>query len=136
MHSAPTAGTAGSRFWMAASISAHQALGKGEHAAMAKPGAVWAIDTASDAVVSKVPVGLHPAHVVQSPDGLDLQTFKVTRTVETGAGAHGVAIDREGRYAYITNTYADSVSVLDIKDGKLVTTVRVGKGPNGISVRP
>ena len=280
----------GKRVWVtnngepdpAGAVPAHQAMGKGEHAAMAKTGAVWAIDTGSDAVVAKVPVGLHPAHVVQTPDGrfayvtnggdntvsvidasaqrvvatipvgkfphgirfspdgsqayvanlkggtvsvidtasqkeiaqipagkgpaqvgftpdarfafvalseenavavidpatrkvirkipvgavpiqlfatpdsrtllvanqgsrskpgktvsiVDLQTFKVTRTVETGAGAHGVAIDQEGRYAYITNTYADSVSVLDIKDGKVVTTVRVGKGPNGISVRP
>ena len=280
----------GSRVWVtnngepvpAGASPVPQGMAKGEHAAMAKPGAVWAIDTGSDAVVAKVPVGLHPAHIVQTPDGrfayvtndgdntvsvidasaqrvvatipvgkfphgirfspdgkqayvanlkegtvsvidtasqkeiaqipagkgpaqvgftpdarlafvslseenavgiidpatrkvlrkvsvgtvpiqlfatpdsrtllvanqgsrsnpgktvsiVDLQTFKVTRTVETGSGAHGVAIDQEGRYAYITNTYADSVSVLDIKDGKLVTTVRVGKGPNGISVRP
>lgn len=260
----------------------HQGMGKGEHAAMGKPGAVWAIDTGSDAVVAKVQVGLNPTHVVQTPDGrfayvtnggddtvsvidasvqrvvatisvgkfphgirfspdgkqayvanlkggtvsvidtasqkeiaqisagkgpaqvgftpdarlafvslseenavavidpgtrkvirkvpvgivpiqlfatpdsrtllvanqgsrkkpaktvsiIDLQTFKVTKTVKTGSGAHGVAIDRDGRYAYITNTYADSVSMLDIKEGKVVTTVRVGKAPNGISVRP
>ena len=261
---------------------AHQAMGKGEHAAMAKNGALWTIDTGNDAVVAKVPVGLHPAHVVQTPDGrfayvtnggddtvsvidaaaqrvvatiavgrfphgirfspdgkqayvanlkggtvsvidiasrtevaqvpvgkgpgqvgftpdarlafvslseeaavavidpatrkvirkipvgsvpiqlfatpdsrtllvanqgsrkkpgktvsvVDLQKFQVTKTIETGAGAHGVAVDRDGRYAFITNTYADSVSVLDIKDGKVVTSVRVGKGPNGISVMP
>ena len=260
----------------------HQTMGKGEHNAMSKVGAVWAIDTTSKAVIAKVPVGLHPAHVVMTPDGrfayvtnggdntvsvidalaqrvvatiqvgkfphgirvspdgkqayianlkggtvsvvdiasqkeiaqipvgkgpaqvgftengrlafvslseesavavidpatrkvlrkipvgatpiqlfatrdsrillvanqgsrkkpgktvsmIDLESYKVTKTVETGLGAHGVAIDREGQYAYITNTYAGSVSVIDVKAQKVVATVPVGKGPNGISVRP
>lgn len=257
-------------------------MAKGEHAAMAKAGAVWLIDAASDTVVAKVPVGLHPAHVVLTPDGrfayvvnggdnsvsvvdasersvvatipvgksphgirfapdgrqayvantkggtvsvidvasrkeieqipvgkgpaqvgftadgrlafvslsqekavavidpatrkvtrkigvgtvpiqlyatpdsgtllvanqgsrskpgdtvsmIDLQTFKVVKTLKTGAGAHGVVVDREGRLAYITNTYAGTVSVIDIKARKVVSTVRVGKGPNGVSVSP
>ncbi len=67
---------------------------------------------------------------------IDLESFNVAKTVVTGAGAHGVAVDREGRYAYVTNMYANSVSVLDLKDYKVVTTVSVGKTPNGISVTP
>lgn len=260
----------------------HSGMKKAEHAVMAKPGAVWLIDTGADAVIAKIPVGLHPAHVVLTPDGrfayitnggdnsvtvidavarsvvatipvgkfphglrfapdgrqayvanlkggtvsvidvashkevtqipvgkgpaqvgftqngllafvslseekavavidpatqkvtrkisvgtvpiqlfatpdsrtllvanqgsrskpgntvsmVDLQTFKLPKTVVTGAGAHGVAIDREGRFAYITNTYADTVSVIDIKSRAVVSTVRVGKGPNGVSVSP
>ncbi len=260
----------------------HPGMNKAEHAVMAKPGAVWLIDTASDAVVAKIPVGLHPAHVVLTPDGrfayitnggdnsvtvidaaarsvvatiavgkfphgvrfapdgkqayvanlkggsvsvidvatrkeiaqipvgkgpaqvgftpdgllafvslseeravavidpatrkvtrkinvgtvpiqlyatpdsrtllvanqgsrskpgnsvsmIDLQTFKLVKTVVTGSGAHGVAVDREGRLAYITNTYADTVSVIDIKTRAVVNTIRVGKGPNGVSVSP
>lgn len=34
------------------------------------------------------------------------------------------------------NLYANSVSVLDLKDRKVVATVQVGEGPNGISVTP
>ncbi|MDO8769190.1 MAG: cytochrome D1 domain-containing protein [Burkholderiaceae bacterium] len=266
----------------AGDVPAHKGMGKGDHDAMGKPGAVWAIDTRSDEVVAKVPVGMHPAHVVVSPDGrfayvtnggdntvsvidtsaqrlvatipvgqfphglrfspdgkqvyvanlkggtvsvidtvsqkevaqvptgkgpaqvgftpdgrlafvslseenavavidpatrkvirkvpvgsvpiqlyatpdsrtllvanqgtrkkpsrtvsmIDLESFKVAKTVVTGAGAHGVVVDREGRYAYVTNTYANSVSVVDVKDRKIVKTVPVGKGPNGISVTP
>ena len=265
-----------------ADTSANKGMAKSDHDAMGKPGAVWAIDTSSDAVVAKVPVGMHPAHVVVSPDGrfayvtnsgdntvsvidtsaqrlvatipvgqfphglrispdgkqvyvanlkggtvsvidtasqkeiaqipagkgpaqvgftpdgrlvlvslseenavavidpstrkvirkvavgtvpiqlyatpdsrtllvanqgtrkkpgntvslIDLASFKVEKTVVTGAGAHGVVVDREGRYAYVTNTYANSVSVLDVKDRKVTKTVPVGKGPNGISVTP
>ena len=263
-------------------MSGHQDMNKAAHAEMAKPGAVWLIDTGTDAVIAKIPVGLHPAHVVLTPDGrfayitnggdnsvtvidaaarsvvatiavgkfphglrfapdgrqayvanlkggtvsvidvathkeiaqipvgkgpaqvgftpdgllafvslseekaiavidpvtrkltrkvsvgtvpiqlsatpdsrtllvanqgsrskpgntvsmIDLQTFKLVKTVVTGSGAHGVAIDREGRLAYITNTYADTVSVIDIKSRAVVSTVRVGKGPNGVSVSP
>lgn len=266
----------------AADASAHKGMAQGDHDAMAKPGAVWVIDTSSDAVIAKVPVGMHPAHVVVSPDGrfayvtnggdntvsvidtsaqrlvatipvgqfphglrispdgkqvyvanlkggsvsvidvasrqevarvpsgkgpaqvgftpdgrlafvslseenavavidpatrkvirkvavgavpiqlyvtpdsrtllvanqgtrnkpgntvsmIDLESFRVTKTVVTGPGAHGVVVDRDGRYAYVTNIYANTVSVLDIKDRKVLATIRVGKGPNGISVTP
>ena len=266
----------------AAEASAHKEMAKGDHGAMGKPGAVWAIDIATNAVVAKVPVGPHPAHVVVSPDGrfayitnggddtvsvvdtserrvvatipvgkfphglrfspdgkqayvanlkggtvsvidtasqkeiaqipagkgpaqvgftlegrlvlvslseenavavidpatrkvirkvavgtvpiqlyatpdsrmllvanqgspkkpgktvsmIDLESFKVVKTVMTGAGAHGVTVDRDGRYAYVTNSYANSVSVVDVKDRKVVKTIPVGKGPNGISVTP
>lgn len=261
---------------------ANHGMAKGEHATMAKAGAVWLIDTANDAVVARIPVGLHPAHVVLTSDGrfayitnggdnsvtvidaaarsvlatipvgkfphglrfapdgrqayvanlkggtvsvidvasrkeiaqipvgkgpaqvgftsdgqlafvslseekavavidpvtrkvtrrisvgtvpiqlyvtpdsrtllvanqgsrskpgntvsmIDLQTFKLVETVVTGSGAHGVAIDRNGRLAYITNTYADTVSVIDIKSRAVVSTIRVGSGPNGVSVSP
>ena len=45
-------------------------------------------------------------------------------------------MDREGRHAYVTNTYEASVSVLDVKDLKVIATVPVGKGPNGLSATP
>lgn len=267
---------------LAADAMVHQGMDKGAHKAMAQAGAVWAIDTRSDLVVAKVPVGIHPAHVVLTPDGrfayvtnggdntvsvvdtstqrrvstiavgkfphgirfspdgtqayvanlkggtvsvvdtasqkevtqipvgkgpaqvgftpdgrlafvslsgenavavidpatrkilhriavgtvpiqlfatpdsttllvanqgtrkkpgttvsmIDLGSFKVIKTVETGAGAHGVAIDREGQYAYITNIYAGTLSVLDIRKRSVLATLPVGKGPNGVSVRP
>ena len=57
-------------------------------------------------------------------------------TVETGSGAHGVVVDRDGRHAFVTNTYANTVSVLDVGERKVVATVQVGRGPNGVSVTP
>ena len=58
----------------------------------------------------------------------DLQTFKLVATVETGPGAHGVVVDRDGRNAFVTNAYANTVSVLDIAERKVVATVPVGGG--------
>ncbi len=65
---------------------------------------------------------------------IDTATFKVVDNIMAGKGAHGVAIDGKGKFAYITNSFADSVSVIDIMKRKVVATVMVGKKPNGISV--
>lgn len=118
--------------------------------------AVAVIDPATRKVLRRIAVGTVPIQLFATPDSttllvanqgtrnkpgktlsmIDLGSFKGIRTIETGAGTHGVAIDREGRYAYITNTYGGSLSVLDIRKRSVVATVSVGKGPNGVSVRP
>jgi YVTN family beta-propeller protein len=64
---------------------------------------------------------------------VDVATFKVISTIETGDGAHGVVIDPSGRYAYITNIYANTVSVIDIEQKSVVATIPSGAAPNGIS---
>lgn len=123
---------------------------------LSEENAVAVIDPATRKVIRKVAVGSVPIQLYVTPDSrtllvanqgtrkkpgstvsmIDLDSFKVTKTVVTGAGAHGLVIDREGRYAFVTNSYANSVSVLDVKNRKVVKTVPVGKGPNGISVTP
>lgn len=114
------------------------------------------IDPATRKVIRKIDVGTVPIQVYATPDSrtllvanqgsrkapgrtvsvIDLETYKNVKTIETGAGAHGVVVDREGRYAYVTNMYANSVSVVGLKDLKVVATVPVGANPNGISVTP
>jgi YVTN family beta-propeller protein len=118
--------------------------------------AVAVIDPATWKVLHRITVGSVPIQLFATPDSttllvanqgtrkkpgktlsmIDLRSFKMIKTVDTGAGAHGVVIDREGKYAYVTNTYAGSLSVLDIRKRSVVATVSVGKGPNGVSVRP
>lgn len=118
--------------------------------------AVAVIDPATRKVVRKVAVDTVPIQLYATADSrtlvvanqgsrdkpgntaslIDLESFKVTKAVETGAGAHGVVIDREGRYAYVTNSFANSVSMLDVKERKVVKTVAVDKNPNGISMTP
>ena len=93
----------------AAEQAAHTGMSKSDHGAAAGSGAVWAIDTSSDAVVAKVAVGKHPAHVVVAPDG---------------------------RYAYVTNGGANSVSVVDTSARRVVGTIAVGASPHGIRVSP
>lgn len=47
-----------------------------------------------------------------------------------------MVVTPDGRYAYVTNSYANSVSAIEVTDLKVRATVPVGKGPNGISVTP
>ncbi len=118
--------------------------------------AVALIDPSTRKVVRKIAVGTVPIQLYATADSrtllvanqgsrqrpgktislIDLESFKVVNTLETGAGAHGVVVDRAGRYAYVTNTYANSVSVLDLVKRTVTKTVPVGKAPNGISIQP
>lgn len=123
---------------------------------LSEENAVAVIDPATRRVTRKIPVGSGPIQLYATPDSrtllvanqgtrskpgktvsmIDLETFSVSKTVETGPGAHGVVVDADGRYAFVTNIYANTVSVLDLQGRKVVATVRVGKEPNGISVTP
>ena len=53
-----------------------------------------------------------------------------------GNCAVNAPIDRDGRFADVTNSPANSVSVLDVKELRDTKTVAVGKSPNGISITP
>jgi YVTN family beta-propeller protein len=130
--------------------------GRSAFVSLSGESAVAMIDPATRRVVRKVSVGQVPIQLYATPDSrtllvanqgsrarpgktvslIDLESFKVAATLVTGAGAHGVVVDREGRFAYVSNTYANSVSILDLQDRKVVKTVLVGKAPNGISITP
>jgi YVTN family beta-propeller protein len=123
---------------------------------LSQENAVAVIDPATRKVVRKIAVGTVPIQLYATPDSrtllvanqgtrmkpgktldlIDLGSFKVAKTVVTGAGAHGVVVDRDGRFAYVTNIYANSVSVVNLKVRKVMKTVSVGKAPNGISITP
>lgn len=58
------------------------------------------------------------------------------KTIETAPGAHGVVVTPDGRSAFVTNTYGNTVSVIEVAGLKVVATVPVGQSPNGVSVTP
>jgi YVTN family beta-propeller protein len=130
--------------WVTNNGEQGQGMGKGGHAAMSSGGEVWAIDTASHAVVAKIPVGKHPAHVVLTPDGrfayvtnggedtvsaVDIEARKVVATIPVGAYPHGIRVSPNGQEAYVANLKGGSVSVIDIRENKEVARIPVGKGP-------
>lgn len=112
------------------------------------------VDLTTDQV-TKVPVGTGPAQVYIQPDDkfafvanqgtkespshslskVDLQSGKVTVTIETGKGAHGVTTSEDGRFVYVTNMYENTVSIVDNQKDQVVATVPVGEEPNGITFR-
>lgn len=152
----------------ALAVVAHLPVGKGPAQTGFTPDGRWAfvslsqenavavIDPATRQVQQKIAVGNVPIQIYATPDSrtllvanqgtrsvpgktvswIDLASSKVVRSIVTGLGAHGVVIDRGGRFAYVTNIYGNSVSQLDLKDGKVLKTVSVAKEPNGISLMP
>lgn len=117
---------------------------KGEHGAMAGAGAVWVIDATTDAVVAKVPVGMHPAHVVVASDGrtayitnggdntvsvVDTAARRVIGAVPVGASPHGLRITPDGKQVWVANLKGGTVSVVDTESRKQIAQIAAGKGP-------
>src|SRR5215470_11885649 len=72
---------------------------------------VSVIDTATNTVVSTIPVGISPAGVAVTPDGSNV---------------------------YVTNFTSNTVSVIDTATNTVVSTIPVGSAPDafGIFIRP
>lgn len=117
--------------------------------------AVAAIDTRSRRVVATIPVGRSPIQLFATPDGrfvyvanqgtearpdstvsvIDTQRNAVVQTIVAGRGAHGVVVSDDGRRVFIANTFAGTVSVIEVAAQRVIGTVRVGAGPGGITYR-
>jgi YVTN family beta-propeller protein len=117
---------------------------QGEPGAMAGAGAVWVIDAATDAVVAKVPVGIHPAHVVMASDGrtgyitnggdntvsvVDTAARRVIGAVPVGTSPHGLRITPDGKQVWVANLKGGTVSEVDTENRKQVAQIVAGKGP-------
>jgi YVTN family beta-propeller protein len=62
---------------------------------------------------------------------LDVDSYQ-SSTVKTGQHPYGVAISPDARWAYVSNNHAESVSVIDLSNGKTIKTIAVGEFPEGI----
>ncbi len=124
---------------------------KSEHAAMAGAGAVWVIDTANGTVTAKVPVGMHPAHVVVAPDGrtayvtnggdntvsvVDTAAQRVIGLIPVGSSPHGLRISPDGKQVWVANLKGGTVSVIDTDSRKQVARISAGKGPAQVGFTP
>ena len=128
---------------------------KSEHGAMAgagaKAGAVWVIDTATDTVVARVPVGKHPAHVVLAGDGrtayitnggdntvsaVDTAARSVLGVIPVGASPHGLRIRPDGKQVWVADLKGGTVSVIATESRKRVAQIAAGKGPAQVGFTP
>jgi YVTN family beta-propeller protein len=57
------------------------------------------------------------------------------RHIVTGAGAHGVALSPDGSRAFITNTVANTLTVIDVAGAVAINSWPTGKAPNGVIAR-
>lgn len=122
-----------------------------EHSAMAGAGAVWTIDSLTDTVTAKIPVGKNPAHVILTTDGLfayvanggdnsvsvvSTSTREVVATIPVGASPHGMRFSPNGNEAWVANLNGGTVSVIDTASRKQVAQIAVGNGPAQVGFTP
>jgi YVTN family beta-propeller protein len=67
---------------------------------------------------------------------VDLQSGKLLGEITGLQGVHGVALDSNGKYGYISDGAAGAIRVFDRATRQLVTTVPVGQGPDAIVFEP
>lgn len=115
-----------------------------------------AIVDLTTAQVIKIVVGIGPAQVyIQADDRyafvanqgteenpsrnvtkVDIVERKAVATIETGDGAHGLITSTNTKMLYVTNMYEDTLSIIDNDTEQVVSTIKIGKTPNGITITP
>lgn len=110
------------------------------------------IDVATMAVGETITLGFKPGYVAYSEHHdevwvTDAENGKVVYyakqagtwtemgNITTGTDAHAIAFTNNGETAYISNQGANSVSVIDVVNHAVTTTIPVGEKPNGISLK-
>ena len=77
-----------------------------------------------------------PISILGTVSVIDTATNNVTATVPVGTGPFGVAINPDGKEAYVANIYSNTTSVINTTNNTVIATVPVGIYPSGVSVTP
>ena len=82
--------------------------------------------------------GAHRLYVTHGPrvEVLDTNTGKVVGAITGLKGTHGVALDPENKFGYISDGGANAVVVFDRKTLATVATIPTGANPDGITYEP
>jgi len=80
----------------------------------------------------------HLLYVTHGPrvEVLDTNTGKVVGDITGMKGTHGIALDPDGKFGYISDGQGNNVVVFDRKTFATVTTVPAGTNPDGIAYEP
>ncbi|WP_372489518.1 hypothetical protein [Candidatus Mycolicibacterium alkanivorans] len=130
--------------------------GRYAYTGISDPPSVVKVDLAQRKVVGSAPVPNAPVQLYLTPDEnevvsadqgrkdaqghtlsvIDTKAMTTRGTVITGAGPHGVVIDASGNWAWVTNTYDNTVTAVDLSTLSAMAPVPVGTQPSGISFSP
>jgi len=96
-------------------------------------GVIIILDTEDYSINCEIPLSGIPGQIYHTKDGkyilaasmgggglqvIDIKKKRVIKNITTNGMTHGIAVDMEERYAYVTNTDDNSVSIVDWKKGK------------------
>jgi YVTN family beta-propeller protein len=80
----------------------------------------------------------HLVYVTHGPrvEVIDTTTGKAVGAITGMKGTHGIALDPDGHFGYISDGGSDNVVVFDRKTFATVTTIPAGTNPDGIAYEP
>ncbi len=80
----------------------------------------------------------HLLYVTHGPrvEVIDSVTGKPVAAITGLKGTHGIALDSDGKYGYISDGGANAVVVFDRRDFKTVASIPAGTNPDGIVFEP
>src|SRR5262245_6452118 len=126
------------------------AVGPKAYIGLFKDNAVAVVDTATDGLLTTIPVPAGPHGLAITPDGrkvsvssdaaspvsvVDTATDRVTTTLEVGATPHGLAITPDGARVLVAGFGTGQVSAIDTATDQVVGRLPVAS-PHNIAVAP
>jgi YVTN family beta-propeller protein len=81
---------------------------------------------------------MHVVYLTHGPrvEVVDTKTGKAVGSITDLKGTHGIALDAEGKYGYISDGGANAVVVFDRKTYAKVNSIATGTNPDGIAFEP
>src|SRR6516165_9946137 len=74
----------------------------------------------------------------RNADGIgevDADTYKLKRIIHAGADPEQLAVSADGTRLYVANEDTETLSVVDLASGNVLTSVKVGEEPEGVTIR-
>ena len=109
------------------------------------------VDTETDRVIDKIPVGEKPHSVVIKKDGntafvsnqwadnvfeIDLSLSKVVDTLKTGSGPAGLVLSPDESFLYVVDSYSSEVSIINLQTKTEIKRLMAGNNPVGADISP
>ncbi len=130
--------------------------GKYAYTGISDPPSIVKVDLAQRKIVGSAAVPAAPVQLYLTPDEtevvsadqgkmnaqghtlsiIDTKAMTTRGNVTTGAGPHGVVIDASGDWAWVTNSYDNTVTAVDLSTLTAMAPIPVGTQPSGISYSP
>jgi YVTN family beta-propeller protein len=92
-----------------------------------------AVPTKTASTGPKAYIGLFKDNAVAV---LDTASNQLLTTIPIPTGPHGLVITPDGRWVYVSSDGDSKVSLIDTQMDKVVNTIEVGKGPHGLAMTP
>jgi len=67
---------------------------------------------------------------------LDTATNRVLSTIPVPTGPHGLVVTPDGRWVFVSSDGDSKVSVIDTSTDQIMDTIEVGKSPHGLAITP